>query len=119
MASCAFYCVKKEGRRNRKEEEAERGVRCGLDVSWMHERSSLVEQEPPVLIGIGYNRLWMNWDGMRHISARCNRLRDVLLLEPLFLLVAHVDDLNRRRIRPHANETDSSSLPCFRGSRPI
>ena len=110
MASCAFYCVKKERRRNRKEEEAERSVRCGLDVSWMHERSSLVEQEPLVLIGIGYNQLWMNKDRMRHISAPCNRLRDVLLLEPSFLSVAHVNDLNRRRIRPHANETDSSSL---------
>ena len=60
MASCAFYCVKKERRRNRKEEEAERSVRCGLDVSWMHELSSLVEQEPLVLIGISYKQLWVN-----------------------------------------------------------
>ena len=60
MASCVFYCVKKEGRRNRKEEEAERSVRYGLDVSWMHERSSLIEQEPLVLIGMGDNRLLMN-----------------------------------------------------------
>ena len=60
MASCAFYCVKKERRRNRKEEEAERSVRCGFDVSWMHELSSLVEQEPLVLIGISYKQLWVN-----------------------------------------------------------
>lgn len=60
MANCAFYCVKKERRKNRKEEEAERSVRCGLDVSWTHELSSLVEQEPLVLIGISYNQLRMN-----------------------------------------------------------
>lgn len=60
MASCAFYCVKKEGRRNRKEEEAERSVRCGLNVRWMHELSSFVKQEPLVLIGMGDNRLLMN-----------------------------------------------------------